>query len=93
MKSKPIIVLERLLAGDIIKYKERVFQLDANNEFCERREVEDDGEYVLLKVNLGVFSLADFVDWANRIPDETITVLQMNAALNGFLRSNAKQRG
>lgn len=92
MKSKPIIVLERLLAGNIIKHNERLFQFDANNEFCERREVDDERKYVLLKVNFGDFSLSDFIDWANRIPDETLTILQMNAVLNNHLQDKAKQR-
>lgn len=95
VKNKAAFVLGQLMDGAEIEFGDQTYLMDEDNELCVKavKYHGDRGvENILLKVGFGGTTLRQFIDWANKLPEDTITVMAANAALNKIKFSEAAAR-
>jgi hypothetical protein len=69
-------VFRILMSGFEIEDKGEVYVFSEANELCVVR-----GD-TLLKVSFGGVTLTEFIRWAEKLPEETVTIALANLALN-----------
>lgn len=82
MDNKPIFVLKQLLDGASVVVDDQEYLFDADNHLCLKVANTPNNKLVLLKVNFGDVSIAQFIEWANKISDDDLVIAAGNAVLN-----------
>lgn len=82
MFNKPVTVLRILLQGGEIEKNNKKYCFDDKNNLCVRRTLE--GKDVFLKVNFGMLSLSEFIEWANGCSDESLITACGEVVLNNL---------
>jgi len=89
VKEKSIIILDALLAGQVIERNNCRYCFDSNYKLCMIAYNETKKEDVLLPVNLGI-ELQDFIKWCEKFTFEECYLIGCSKVLADIKREKRK---